>query len=417
MKCPQCGSENAPGKLFCINCGTKLLTKVEQKRLEAEAKGKKVEIKAVRTRHVGAGTKAGGGVLLVLLVLIGAGIFFALQQPPVPSLPTSKDALNSGVAAVNRGLGDMAYGKTAVIVLGEAEANSLIEEGLKQRSKVAPYFGGGSLAVSSLRIRLGPDEVVAYIQSSFKGKPLFVEVVGEPRVETGGYIAVRPRALKVGRLPLPSALAEPVLAALTGLSSPLRFSFADLYVHSLDVDSGKVTVRVTPDKPGTNPAERLLREASTLADQGQFAGAILRLRQILDEFPDSEAAPRAREMLERVNSQGRRLVEEGQAYYAQGKYDLADKTYREVVTRFAGTTVADQAQQLLDLMKEDPLVQRYYRVKEADAVAGNIFQLGENFFRNGFIDKAEEQWRIIVEQYPESTYAPKARERLQALRR
>jgi len=421
MKCPQCGNDNAPGKLMCISCGAKLPSYAEQGRQAPGAKetgGGKPVIKPARRRRSGggAGAKLVGGLVFLLILLVAGAALMALQQPPAPALQTNREALDSGVAAVNRGLGDMAYGRPGVITLKENEANSLIEEGLKGQGRVAAYFGGGALAASSVKLKLNPDEVTAYVGTSFKGRPLLLELTGSLAAEDG-YIVASLRLFRVGRLSLPPELAPKVLPLLAGVSSPLRFTFADLYVRSLELSGGKATVKLTPDKPGTNPADRLIEEASTLAAQGQFAAAIIRLVQIKEEFADSKVVPEAEEMLKKINEQARKLIEEGQAYYAQGKYDQADKVYNDVVNRFAGTAIAEQAGQMLAMMREDPLVLRFYRIREADAVANNIYQLGDNFYRNGFVDKAEEQWRVIVEQYPESTYASKAKERLQALGR
>jgi len=105
------------------------------------------------------------------------------------------------------------------------------------------------------------------------------------------------------------------------------------------------------------------------------------------------------------------------------KWAAAAKVFREIVAKHPGSKQAESAAGLLELMETQPKMKRALEeaAKEAESTldlakqekrAKSMFLMAENSSKNGRDDLAEKYYRRILKQYPKTTWAAKARERL-----
>ena len=113
--------------------------------------------------------------------------------------------------------------------------------------------------------------------------------------------------------------------------------------------------------------------AKSLAGSKQYAKAIEAIRAFLDGYPSATAAKEARELLAKLES------------------DPAVKAEIEKQDAAAKANAARAAQ---------------------DKEAVRLWSLAANYENSGLMDKAKAYWREIVEKFPESQYAAKAKEKL-----
>jgi TolA-binding protein len=106
------------------------------------------------------------------------------------------------------------------------------------------------------------------------------------------------------------------------------------------------------------------------------------------------------------------------------KWVEAERAFRELAGKFPGTKLGREAARMLELFASDPKMKRAIEAAKRDAEstlelakqekrAKSLFLMAENAKKNGRADLAADYYRRIVKQYPKTTWAEKARERLE----
>jgi len=101
----------------------------------------------------------------------------------------------------------------------------------------------------------------------------------------------------------------------------------------------------------------------------------------------------------------------------------AEKALAEFLERFPGAGVAAEARDLLERIRTDPDIRTELdaaaKAKGAakdlakhEKKARSLFKMAESSLKNGREDMARKYWKQIVEKYPDTTWAEKARQRL-----
>lgn len=156
--------------------------------------------------------------------------------------------------------------------------------------------------------------------------------------------------------------------------------------------------------------------------QGDYVPSALLLNEILDLFPYTSVADRARNMLRRLTA---RPDAAAAVMYAKGKrhedaedYVKAVEIYAEVVEQYPTQLDGMRAKIRLDKLRSDPEVieiLRRAREFEAYAEAPKLLNLGRNYLLNDQYDRAREKLDEIVRRFPDSPEATEARELLEAM--
>jgi tetratricopeptide (TPR) repeat protein len=94
------------------------------------------------------------------------------------------------------------------------------------------------------------------------------------------------------------------------------------------------------------------------------------------------------------------------------QYSEARELYRSVVDDYAGTAAAEAAQQAIDRIENDPEMRKAVAKAEATGQANRWYDLGDRFARADMFDKAREYFEKVIKEYPTSTAAQKATDRL-----
>lgn len=115
------------------------------------------------------------------------------------------------------------------------------------------------------------------------------------------------------------------------------------------------------------------------------------------------------------NVRGEVRNERAAALAAAGYLFDARELYRRVTEDFPGTEAARAAQAALDQMDSDPAVRAKIEKQEAAAQAARWYDLGDRFARAELFDEAREYLQKVIDEYPDSAAANKARARLKRL--
>lgn len=118
--------------------------------------------------------------------------------------------------------------------------------------------------------------------------------------------------------------------------------------------------------------------------------AEVELRRMLDDFPDSELTPTAREMLREVQETlARGIHEVGEFYFSRRSYQASESRFREVYDRYPGFSNVDTT----------------------------LFKWAESLEHQGRIDEAVVHYSRLAAEYPFSQHFAKAKEKLILLER
>ncbi|MBI1372583.1 MAG: hypothetical protein GC159_07455 [Phycisphaera sp.] len=182
---------------------------------------------------------------------------------------------------------------------------------------------------------------------------------------------------------------------------------------------------------GSTPADSVARLASLVAPEGDDAKAAARLNRVAArsdaikslaatlrpqvaplEVPDESdttalADTRAKLALRQMDTADRLRTE--------GKHFDAYRTYGMVATRYDDTPVAEIARQWVIGYETNEPFMKVFTEAERKKEAKRLYDLAESLKQAGHPDVANKQLKMLIELYPESDYARKARRELPAL--
>jgi len=159
--------------------------------------------------------------------------------------------------------------------------------------------------------------------------------------------------------------------------------FAALLLGGCSYASNWVGDILRPRPQALLPAGDLYDLGSKKLDEKRYEDARQAFRKIVERHPESTYAPRARFLL-------------GEAFYREGEFDKAVKEFETFMAFFPRHAIADLVQYRLALAYYDQI-----KPVEQD---------------QGIAKKAEEQFRKLVRDYPDSRYASDALAKLEVCR-
>jgi hypothetical protein len=206
MQCPQCGTANRLGAIFCRSCGAKLeldsvtsqtfekITGVVPKdKADAKKRTKRIIVNVIR---------------LVILVLIVFGVYLALQIPDVEK-PETTDKDLANLKATRSELVAAAGGNARAqdqLKISEKEINAYIQERLG-----ATDLGKSTFRLVDTWVLFDKDgEVIWVIDAKLFGRPLRFQYLGKVEM-AGGKVTFKKKGLftgRLGKLPYPTILID-----------------------------------------------------------------------------------------------------------------------------------------------------------------------------------------------------------------
>ena len=115
------------------------------------------------------------------------------------------------------------------------------------------------------------------------------------------------------------------------------------------------------------------------------------------------------------NAKGELLLLDAVDHEASKRYLDALKVYREVVSEYEDTEAAKTADEAMDRITSDPQAQRAIKAMWDEEQADRWFNIGNRFAKIDMYDKAREYYNLVLDSYPQSRAAPKAKARLKKL--
>ncbi len=115
------------------------------------------------------------------------------------------------------------------------------------------------------------------------------------------------------------------------------------------------------------------------------------------------------------NARGELECDRAEELLAAQQFTAAREVYRRVVERYPDTAAAQKAQQSLDRLASDPDLRAAMKKVQAAEQAERWYDIGCRFKRSELFDLAREYLEKVIQEYPASTAAEQARARLKEL--
>jgi len=206
MLCPQCGTDNRLGAIFCRSCGLKL----DIDSIDSESFEEKTGVKLKE------GPKLSKIILKVVLVIVILGIAALITLIAlVPEIERSEtrqegqDSLKSFEAKQNWAKKSIPQYKTYKykyqLEFSEVEVNSYIADEFEEVE-----IKKGPIKFDEVDVDLiSGNKMEARFFGKIWGKALLLRITGEVELNDGS-ITIAPVAVKIGKLPIPGFLAKPL---------------------------------------------------------------------------------------------------------------------------------------------------------------------------------------------------------------
>lgn len=175
----------------------------------------------------------------------------------------------------------------------------------------------------------------------------------------------------------------------------------------------------------------MLAKAAEHGEAGEFGHMHAILEVLNEEFRDVRDLYRDAKKLERTHAsnpeskkaakairlepEARAELEKAQGYVDRENYSGALLTLRLLLEKYDGTPSSTEGARLLERLESDPKIQKAIAEQEEKTNCNKWLRAGREFERQGDREKARAEYQRILDQYPDSSFAKEARERLEAI--
>jgi len=170
-------------------------------------------------------------------------------------------------------------------------------------------------------------------------------------------------------------------------------------------------------------AQQLLDQAFALLQKGEadaLVPAVQTLRQVVADYGETTAAVKAEAQLDLLLTTEPFgpivLLGEGEEMFNAQRYRCAQNKYRALLQRFPDSPQAAKARERLTEIKENDLLSKSVYTDEELEDARLWFLAGAIHLQNGRKNQAIAAFRKVAEEYPGSRYAIMAKEKLESIR-
>jgi hypothetical protein len=243
MQCPQCGTSNRLGALFCRSCGVKLdvdsVTKDTFEQVTGVVPKDRTDAKK-RVRKL-----ISNLISLVVLALLVLGVYLAVQIPQVEE-PKTTSKLATEFESTQLKLGKaIAQKREVTVTITEGAINSYLAERLG-----ATENKGKTFQLLDTWILLGDDNALDWvIDTKLFGRRLRFRYKGKLVVDDDGVV-FKPKGFfsaRLGALPYPTPLLKRTVSKLWKSIRDEETNEAILNaVSDVKIDGNTITVTVTP---------------------------------------------------------------------------------------------------------------------------------------------------------------------------
>jgi hypothetical protein len=207
LTCPNCGSENRYGAIFCRVCGKKLdiidqltVENIEEKTgLKRRRRKGKSEIPpdVLRRRSI-----IVNSIRILLILLVATAVYLTQQTPSISAIPTSEASRKSFIQRKSDLETAVKDKKPGSVTVTQKELNSYI-------AGLLPDVKGGKFTkLENLQVALGEgkEKIAINMYIRLFGKKMVFQLFGTLE-KSGGHIKFVPATFaRVGKLPYPAFL-------------------------------------------------------------------------------------------------------------------------------------------------------------------------------------------------------------------
>jgi uncharacterized membrane protein YvbJ len=208
ITCPNCGSENRYGAIFCRGCGKKLdvIDEITVENIGEKTTGKKRRRRKDKGERTPKELRKRGMVInavrILIILLVAFGVYLTQQTPPVSAIETSDASKKSFDRKREHLLESVRSNKPDSETITQKELNSHIA------SLLPSVKQGKVVKLENLQIALGSGEEDLSVQMYVRvfGKRMLFQLFGNLEKEKGEIVFSSSTFAKVGKLPYPAFL-------------------------------------------------------------------------------------------------------------------------------------------------------------------------------------------------------------------
>jgi len=251
LTCPNCGTENRYGAIFCRVCGKKLeiIDEITVENIDEKTRGKRrrrKKDKGARTpKEMGRRGIIINAIRIAVILLVAFAVYLTQQTPPVSAIPTSEVSQERFIRKRNQLRDALEKKNSRSETVTQKELNSYIAGLVPDMEK------GKVVKIENVQVALGNDtdqeKISVRMYVRVFGKKMLFQIFGEVN-QNDGEMQFSPDFLaKIGKLPYPAFLMKwHCRKMLEGLKndSDLFKKLTDVTVREVKLAGGKKTPAV-----------------------------------------------------------------------------------------------------------------------------------------------------------------------------
>lgn len=208
ITCPNCGTENRYGAIFCRTCGKKLdvIDEITVENIGEKTVGKKRKRRKDKSAPTPKELQKRGIVInairILIILLVAFAVYLTQQTPPVSAIQTS-DASKKSFDRKRDGLLDSVKNKKSDSeTITQKELNSHIA------SLLPSVKQGKMVKLENVQVALGNtnEDIAVQMHVRILGKRMLFQLFGKLEKEKGKIVFSPSTFAKVGKLPYPAFL-------------------------------------------------------------------------------------------------------------------------------------------------------------------------------------------------------------------
>lgn len=164
--------------------------------------------------------------------------------------------------------------------------------------------------------------------------------------------------------------------------------------------------KVVRDEVRKMEKDALYKCAKSDYEKGNLASSYRKFEELIAKYPESPYTKEAKIMISKIkdamHSEAKKLYNEASSLRKEGKYKEAIEAYRRIISQYPGTEYEELAKRALGLIMEEMI----------EDEGGKIWADAEKAAEEGRYEEASNLYQRIIDHYPTTTYANRAREKV-----
>jgi len=232
MLCPECDTNNAAGKLLCINCGVRLAREnSKQSNNRTSGYAQKYGLSKDTKKQ---GKNISALIILSVFLLLIIGILYLAAGTPEKTFTTKSGLSYQDMQQIDLKFKNLAFhGKKRKQFADTFDTPELNFFFLNEFDKIKKYFRQGNIKVNAMRINITAGNVSLIFKLDTKIKYIYILLNGNIQ-QKDDLLKLKVNKVAIGKLNLPLELAPFVARIIKPEGNPLAIELPD-YITEIQI--------------------------------------------------------------------------------------------------------------------------------------------------------------------------------------